>query len=96
MIALIGMVSKADTTTPINPDNNPIMSVSAINTKEILPLDAPILRKIPISLVRSSTEILVIMAIIIHETTSDTATKAMRTYDMISTICVMDEVSNAM
>ena len=38
---------------PINPDNSPIINVSALNILEIFRLLAPIARKIPISFVRS-------------------------------------------
>ena len=53
--------------------------VSALNITDTFFLDAPIARKIPISLVLSCTEIKVITAIIIDETTKEIATKAINT-----------------
>ena len=38
---------------PINPDRKPIINVSALKIEEIFPYEAPILLKIPISLVLS-------------------------------------------
>ena len=56
-----------------------MMKVSALNTWEIFLLEAPMARRMPISLVRSMTEMWVMMPIIMQETTRDTATKAMST-----------------
>ena len=64
---------------PIAPEISPIMKVSALKTLETSFFDAPIERRIPISFVRSRTEIYVIIPIIIEETTSEIATKAIRT-----------------
>ena len=47
---------------------------------------------IPISFVRSRTEIWVMMPIIMQDTISDIATNAMSTYEMAFTIDVTDEV----
>ena len=78
-IALIGISSNSVTAIPIAPAVKPTMVVSALNTFEISRFDAPIERRIPISLVRSSTEIYVIIPIIIDDTISEIATKAIRT-----------------
>ena len=59
----------------------------------MLRLEAPIARRIPISLVRSSTEIYVIIPIIIEETTSETATNAIRTYEIIFTMVVTEDIN---
>ena len=64
---------------PSNPDNKPIIKVSALNIDETFLLDAPIALKIPISLVLSRTEIYVIIPIIIDETTNEIETKAINT-----------------
>ena len=77
MIMFIGMFSSKVTIIPIAPAENPTISVSALNTLEISRFEAPIARRIPISFVLSRTEIYVIIPIIIEETTSDIATKAM-------------------
>ena len=76
---VIGMVRRAETPTPRIPANSPTITVSALNTCEIFRFDAPIARKIPISFVRSNTEMCVIIPIIILETISDTATNAIST-----------------
>ena len=55
MMALIGINKTKETMMPIAPAKKPMMIVSALKTAEILPLDAPIERKIPISLLRSRT-----------------------------------------
>ena len=55
--ALHGIKIKQDIPTPSVPDNNPTIPVSALNTCEILCFDAPMARRIPISFVRSKTEI---------------------------------------
>ena len=78
-IALIGIHKRYVTSTPSNPEENPIITVSALNILETFFFDAPIALKIPISLVRSCTDIKVITPIIIEDTTNDTATKAIKT-----------------
>ena len=64
---------------PNKPLSNPIINVSALNIDEIFFLDAPIALKIPISFVLSSTEIYVIIPIIIDDTTNDIDTNAIKT-----------------
>ena len=64
---------------PNTPLINPIMNVSALNTRVISFLLAPIDRKIPISFVRSNTEIYVMIPIMMLDTMSDTDTKAIKT-----------------
>ena len=54
---LIGRHSKSVVRIPMAPAAKPMISVSALNTREISRFEAPIARRIPISLVRSSTEI---------------------------------------
>ena len=54
---LIGILISMVTPIPIIPENRPIINVSALNTREISFFEAPILRKIPISFVRSNTDI---------------------------------------
>ena len=53
------------TAMPSTPDNSPISTVSALNTREISRLLAPIERRTPISLVLSSTDIYVIISSIL-------------------------------
>jgi glycosyltransferase involved in cell wall biosynthesis len=55
MSMLPGISSSRHRPTPITPEHIPIMKVSALNTSETLCLDAPMARRIPISLRRSST-----------------------------------------
>ena len=50
IIELIGISSSNAIPTPIIPANKPTINVSALNTWEIFLLDAPIARRIPISL----------------------------------------------
>ena len=57
IIMFIGIFSSSVTAMPITPAENPTISVYALNTLEISRLEAPIARSIPISFVRSSTEI---------------------------------------
>ena len=92
---LIGTANKAVTLTPIKPEVNPIRKFSALKTWEMLPLDAPIALSMPISLVRSMTDMWVMMAIIIAETTNESDTNAINTYVMILTIEVNDDVNKA-
>ena len=56
MIIFIGMDSSSVTPMPIAPAAKPTISVSALNTREMSRLDAPIARSMPISFVRSSTD----------------------------------------
>ena len=60
-------------------NNNTEMTVAALNILETSFLEAPILLNTPISLVLSSTEMYVIIPIIIEETISDIATNAINT-----------------
>ena len=55
MSMLPGISSSRHRPTPITPEHRPMMKVSALNTSETLCLDAPMARRIPISLRRSST-----------------------------------------
>ena len=77
--ALMGKVMSAESPTPRSPAKSPSRTVSALKTAEMLPLDAPSARRMPISLVRSSTEMWVMMPIMMAETMSETETKAMST-----------------
>ena len=52
MIMLIGNSAKSDTPMPSRPEQQPMIKVSALNTCEMLRLDAPSARRMPISLVR--------------------------------------------
>lgn len=53
MITFTGMVRSSVIPIPIIPAAKPTINVSALNTLEISRLEAPMLRRIPISLVRS-------------------------------------------
>ena len=75
----IGMHKRYVITMPSNPEANPTITVSALNRPDTSRFEAPIARKIPISLVRSCTEIRVITPIIIDDTTNDIATNAIST-----------------
>ena len=75
----IGIVNNIVIPIPIIPDIKPIIKVSALNTLDISFLDAPIALSIPISFVLSSTEMYVIIPIIIDETISEIATNAINT-----------------
>ena len=76
---LMGMHSRYVTTMPSSTEVNPIMMVSALNILETSRLDAPMARRIPISLVRSWTEISVMTPIMMEETISEMATNAIST-----------------
>ena len=76
---LIGTFNTSVINMPNTPLINPIMNVSALNTRVISFLLAPIERKIPISFVRSNTEIYVMIPIMMLDTMSDTDTKAIKT-----------------
>ena len=78
---------------PKIPAKAPVMNVSALNTFEILCFEAPIARRIPISFCLSSTEIYVMTPIIMEDTTSEIATKAINTYEMTFTISVTDVIN---
>ena len=93
--ALIGKISTSVSPTPSNPAIRPSISVSALNTRAISCYDAPMARRMPISFVRSSTEIYVIMPIMIDETTSEIETNAIRTYEMALMIVVTERISSA-
>ena len=79
IIALIGKFKSTVMPMPIIPAENPIISVSALNTRATSFFDAPNARNTPISFILSSTDIYVIIPIIIDETTKDTDTKPIRT-----------------
>ena len=64
---------------PIRPAQRPMIKVSALNTWEMFPLEAPMARRIPISFCLSRTLIYVITPIIMDDTTSEMETKAMST-----------------
>ena len=82
----VGMTSKDAMAIPINPENTPIIKVSALNTKVISDFLAPNDLRIPISFVLSSTEMYVIIPIIIDETNKEIEAKAIRTMDIESII----------
>ena len=73
------MSSSSVTPMPIRPAHRPMSPVSALNTCDTLRFEAPIARRMPISLVRSSTEMYVMMPIMIEETISETDTNAIST-----------------
>ena len=87
----MGMHSTQVISTPSAPEVKPMMTVSALNMEDTFRLEAPMARKMPISLVRSWTEIKVMTPIIMEETTRDTATKAMSTSVMALMMVVMEE-----
>ena len=78
-IAFKGMQNKYVNNTPIRPDAKPMMTVSTLNIPATSRLDAPTARKIPISLVRSCTEISVITPIMMEETIKEMETNAIKT-----------------
>ena len=65
MIAVMGKQRITVIMIPIRPAQKPTIRVSALNTRETSFLDAPIARRIPISFVLSSTEIFVIIPILV-------------------------------
>ena len=75
----MGMSNSAVMPTPSRPEQSPMIKVSALKTCATLRLEAPMARRIPISLVRSRTEIYVMIPIMMEETMSDTETKAIST-----------------
>ena len=93
--AVMGMVIRAATPTPMAPDSAPMMTVSALNTCEMFFRDAPSARSMPISLVLSMTEMWVMMPIMMHDTTRETATNAIRTYEMMLMMEVTEPVMRA-
>ena len=86
--------TRYDRATPRIPDIKPIITVSALNMPETLDLDAPIARKIPISFVLSWTEIKVITAIIIDETTKEIAANATKTLVIMVKILPTEDKMN--
>ena len=79
MIMLIGRSNNTVTINPRDPEMKPMIRLSAVKTFLISRLEAPMERRIPISLVLSNTEIYVMIPIIIDETIREMATKAIRT-----------------
>ena len=79
IIRFIGIFNNNVIPIPSNPATKPIIKVSALNTLEISFLEAPIALKIPISFVLSSTDIYVIIPIMMLETTNDIDTNAIST-----------------
>ena len=77
---------------PKAPASKPIIIASALNTRAISFFLAPILRRIPISFVRSRTEIYVIIPIIIDETTSEIEVKTIST--ILTASIIVFKVSN--
>ena len=63
-----------------------------MNILETSFLEAPILLNTPISLVLSSTDMYVIIPIIIEETISDIATNAIKTYEIALIIVLTDDI----
>ena len=63
----------------MSPEKSPMINVSALNTLDISFLEAPMLRRIPISLVLSRTEMYVMIPIMMDETINEIATNAMST-----------------
>src|SRR5699024_5634653 len=57
IIEFVGINNKLVIPIPNTPDNKPMINVSALNICEIFDLDAPMARRIPISFVRSITDI---------------------------------------
>ena len=92
IIRFAGMHKISVITIPSAPDTKPSISVSALNTRETSFFDAPILLKIPIYFVLSSTEIYVIIPIIIEETTSEIATNAISTAEIAVIIVLTDDI----
>ena len=78
-IAFKGMQNRYVNRTPIRPDAKPMITVSTLNMPATSRLDAPTARKIPISLVRSCTEIKVITPIMMEETIREMETNAINT-----------------
>ena len=91
-IALIGKVARSVIAIPSTPEINPSMAVSAVKMRRISFFEAPIARRIPISFVRSRTEIYVIIAIIIDDTMSEIATKPTSTVVITPTIVVIEDM----
>ena len=75
----IGIFNKIVIIIPIHPLVSPIIKVSALNTRETSFLLAPMLLKIPISYVRSNTEIYVMIPIIMEDTTKEMETNPIST-----------------
>ena len=79
IIRLIGIHSSRVTPIPSTPAVSPTIKVSALNTLEISFLEAPMLLSMPISFVLSNTDMYVIIPIMIEDTISEIATKAIST-----------------
>ena len=77
---------------PSTPEINPSMAVSAVKMRRMSFFEAPIARKIPISFVRSRTEMYVMIAIIIDDTMSEMATKPTSTVVITPTIVVIEDM----
>ena len=75
----IGNVNNTVIPIPSIPDISPTINVSALNTLDMSFFDAPIALNIPISFVLSSTDIYVIIPIIIDDTINEIATNAIST-----------------
>ena len=90
---LAGMQASAVKPTPSKPAIRPSMMVSALNTRLISPFDAPIERRMPIYFLRSSTEMYVMTPIMMEDTMSEMATKAMSTVVIMSMMVVTDFMS---
>ena len=91
-IALIGKVARSVMAIPSTPEINPSMAVSAVKMRRMSFFEAPIARRIPISFVRSRTEMYVIIAIIIDDTMSEMATKPTSTVVITLTIVVIEDM----
>ena len=92
IIILAGMHSNNVTPMPITPAVNPIIIVSALNTLDISDFEAPMLRSMPISFVRSRTEMYVMIPIMIDETTSAIATNAIKTALIVLMMLLTDDI----
>ena len=90
--ALIGIVARSVMAIPSTPEINPSMAVSAVKMRRMSFFEAPIARRIPISFVRSRTEMYVIIAIIIDDTMSEMATNPTSTVVITLTIVVIEDM----
>ena len=90
--ALIGIVARSVMAMPSTPEINPSMAVSAVKMRQMSFYEAPIARRIPISFVRSRTEMYVMIAIIIDDTMSEMATKPTSTVVITPTIVVIEDM----
>ncbi len=78
MMKLVGIIRISVTIMPMIPASAPMINVSALKTCPTLRFDAPMARRMPISLRRSSTLIYVMTPIMMEDTTSEMETKAIR------------------